>query len=311
MQRPRLLVMGTATFCVPSLERLHGQGYPIQAVYTQPPRPAGRGHKAKRSPVHEAAERLGVEVRTPASLRDPAVQAELRELGAELAVVGAYGLLLPLPVLAAPRLGCINIHASLLPRWRGAAPIERAILAGDPVTGISIFRMEEGLDTGPVYAARPVPVEAGATADELHVRLANLAAEMLPEVVDGIVSGSLTPVAQPEEGVTYAPKLRREEGRLDFREPAAMVERRLRALNPRPGCYTAYGGERLLLLAGEVVEQAGPPGTVIDLPLTIACGEGALRVTRVQRAGRRPMTPEELQRGFPLPEGARLDGAGD
>jgi methionyl-tRNA formyltransferase len=213
-----------------------------------------------------------------------------------------------LPVLAAPRLGCINLHASLLPRWRGAAPIERAILAGDPVTGISVFRMEEGLDTGPVYAMRPVQIGAGVTAAELHEALGRLAAEMLPEIVDGITSGTMTPAAQPDTGVTYAPKLRRAEGLLDFSEPAAMVEKRLRALNPRPGCHTAFGGERLLLLRGEVVDGRGTPGTVIRLPLTIACGEDALRVTQVQRAGRRPMPPDELQRGFPIPLGSLLEG---
>jgi methionyl-tRNA formyltransferase len=308
MEYPRLVVMGTAAFTVPSLERLHGLGYPIQAVYTQPPRPAGRGHKPQRSPVHEAALRLGLDVHTPVSLRDPSVQEAFRGLSADLVVVGAYGLLLPLPVLAAPRLGCINLHASLLPRWRGAAPIERAILAGDPVTGISIFRMEEGLDTGPVYAMRPVQIGAGVTAADLHEALGGLTAEMLPEIVDGITSGTMTPAAQPDTGVTYAPKLRRAEGLLDFSEPAGMIERRLRALNPRPGCHTAFGGERLLLLRGELVDERGTPGTVIRLPLTIACGEDALRVTQVQRAGRRPMPPEELQRGFPIPLGSLLEG---
>jgi methionyl-tRNA formyltransferase len=301
--------MGTAPFAVPSLERLHGLGYPILAVHSQPPRPAGRGHKVQRSALHEAADRLGIEVRTPRTLRDPEVQAEFAALGADLAVVGAYGLLLPRPILDAPRLGCVNLHGSLLPRWRGAAPVQRAILAGDAESGISIFQMEEGLDTGPVYAKRPVPIGPKTTAQELHDQLAALAADMIPGIVDGLAAGSLTATPQPEEGVTYAHKLRREEGRVDFAEPAVLVERRLRALNPWPGCHTEVAGERLMLLAGEVVEGAPAavePGTVVGLPLTVACGESALRVTRVQRAGRKPMGADEMQRGFAVPVGSRL-----
>jgi methionyl-tRNA formyltransferase len=302
----RLVVMGTTGFVVPSLERLHALGYPILAVYTQPPRPAGRGQRSRPTPVHEAAERLGLEVRTPRTLKDPEAQAELAALGADLAVVGAYGLLLPAAVLAAPRLGCINLHASLLPRWRGAAPIERAILAGDRETGLAIFRMEEGLDTGPVLAQRAVPIGPSTTAPELHERLARLAAEMLPEVIEGMAAGTVAATPQPAEGVTYAPKLARDEGRLDFTEPAELIERRLRALNPSPGCWCEVRGERLLLLAGEVVERQGEPGTVLEPPLVVACGRGAIAVRRVQRAGRKPMSAEELQRGFPLPPGTRL-----
>jgi methionyl-tRNA formyltransferase len=302
----RLVVMGTTGFAVPSLERLHGLGHEVAAVYTQPPRPAGRGQQPRRTALHEAAERLGLPVRTPRSLKDADAQAEFAALKADLAVVGAYGLLLPRPVLEAPRLGCINLHASLLPRWRGAAPIERALLAGDAVTGITIFRMEEGLDTGPVLAMRETPIGRQTTALELHRTLAELAASMLPEVVEGLASGRLEATPQPEAGVTYAGKLDREEGRLDFREPAARIERRLRALNPAPGCWCHALGERLLLLEGEVVDQQGEPGTVLGGPLVIACGEGALSVTRVQRAGRKAMTAAELQRGFPLPPGTRL-----
>jgi methionyl-tRNA formyltransferase len=298
--------MGTTAFVLPSLEALVDAGHEIAAVYTQPPRRAGRGHQLRRTPVHEAAERLGLEVRTPPTLRDGEVQAQFAELGTDLAVVGAYGLLLPRPILDAPHLGCVNLHASLLPRWRGAAPIERAILAGDTETGVSIFRMEEGLDTGPVYARRSVPIEPAATAQELHERLAALAAEMLPFVLEGIADERLPAVPQPETGVTYARKLTRDEGRLDFSEPAAMIERRLRALNPTPGCWCEANGERLRLLAGEVVEGTGPPGFVIALPLTIACGEGAIAATQVQRTGRRQMTPDDLQRGFALPLGTML-----
>jgi methionyl-tRNA formyltransferase len=306
MGRLRLVVMGTSPFAVPSLERLHALGHGVVAVYTQPPRPAGRGHKVQRAALHEAADRLGLPVRTPATLRDPDAEAAFRGHGADLAVVGAYGLLLPRPILDAPRLGCVNLHASLLPRWRGAAPIQRAILAGDPESGVSIFRMEEGLDTGPVYATRPVPIGPRTTAPELHDALAAAAAAMLPAVLAGIAAGTLPAVPQPAEGVTYARKLRREEGEIDWGEPAVLIERRLRAFDPWPGCHTALGGERLRILAGEVVDAAGESGTVLGLPLTVACGEGALRVTRVQRAGRKPMAAEELQRGFPIPLGAVL-----
>ena len=305
-ERLRLVVMGTTGFVLPGLDALLGAGHEVAAVYTQPPRPAGRGHRLRRTPVHDHTEALGLPVRTPRTLKDAQAQAEFAALEADLAIVGAYGLLLPRPVLDAPRLGCINLHASLLPRWRGAAPIERAILAGDAETGISIFHMEQGLDTGPVYTMRRMPIRPHTTAAELHERLANLAAEMLPEVIRGIAAGTLTAVPQSEAGATYARKLAREEGRIDFAEAADLVERRLRALNPAPGCWCEAEGERLALLAGEPVAGAGEPGTLLALPLTVACGEGALAVTRVQRAGKRPMTADELQRGFPLPVGTRL-----
>jgi methionyl-tRNA formyltransferase len=256
--------------------------------------------------VHEAAERLGLEVRTPRTLKDAEAQAEFVAFGADLAVVGGYGLLLPWPVLAAPRLGCVNLHASLLPRWRGAAPIERAILAGDTETGISIFRMDEGLDTGPVFALRPLPIGPEATASDLHEGLAALAAKMIPDVVAGIDSGTLRAKPQPKDGVTYARKLARDEGRLVFAEPAEMVERKLRALNPAPGCWCEARGERLSLHSGRVVAGTSAPGRIIALPLTIACGTDALQVTQVQRAGKRAMTPDELQRGFALPLGTVL-----
>jgi methionyl-tRNA formyltransferase len=298
--------MGTTGFVLPSLDALIAAGHAIVAVYTQPPRPAGRGHQLRRTPVHEAALRLGLEVRTPRTLKDPEAQAAFAALAADLAVVGAYGLLLPRPILAAPRLGCVNLHASLLPRWRGAAPIERAILAGDAETGISIFHMEEGLDTGPVYAMRPLPIGPTTTATALHERLAALAAEMISGVVEGIAAGSLRAEPQPKAGVTYARKLERMEGRFAFTEPAELIERRLRALNPAPGCWCEARGERLGLLAGSVVAGRGAPGTVLALPLTIACGQDALAFTQVQRAGKRPMTANELQRGFALPVGTRL-----
>lgn len=302
----RLAVMGTTGFAVPSLDRLLAAGHEVAAVYTQPPRPAGRGRAERRTPLHEVALERGLVVRTPRTLKDPAAHAEFRALGLDLAVVGAYGLLLPRPILEAPRLGCVNLHASLLPRWRGAAPVERAILAGDAETGISIFRMEEGLDTGPVLATRAVPIGPKTTAAELHAELARLAAELLLGVVEGLATGRLEAVPQPEAGVTYAKKLEPGEGRIDFQEPAALIERKLRALNPSPGCWCEAKGERLLLLSGEVTDGEGEPGTVLRPPLVVACGEGALSLQRVQRAGRRAMAAEELQRGFPLPPGTRL-----
>ncbi len=302
----RLVVMGTSAFAVPAMRRLIERGHRIVAVYTQPPRPSGRGHATRPTPMHEAAERLGLPVETPASLRDPDIQARFRAHAADLAVVGAYGLLLPQAVLDAPRLGCINLHASLLPRWRGAAPIERAILAGDAMTGMSIFQMERGLDTGPVLAMAPTPIGPQDTAETLHERLAAMAADMLPGVVDDLLAGRAPAQPQPKEGVTYAHKLERAEGRIDFAEPAAVLARRLRALNPRPGCWCEVKGERLALLAGRAVGGGGPPGTVIGLPLTVACGEGALRLDMVQRQGRKPMAAEDLQRGFPLPPGTVL-----
>src|SRR3954451_6847472 len=268
--------MGTPDFAATILTALIEAGHHIRAVYTQPPRPAGRGHLLHPSAVQTLAEQHGLPVHCPATLRHPAAQAEFAAIPADAAIVVAYGLLLPKPVLNAPRLGCINVHASLLPRWRGAAPIQRAILEGDAETGITLFRMEEGLDTGPVFAMRSTPIGPRTTAPELHDRLAALAAEMAPEVLDGIAAGTLVPIPQPEEGVTYAAKLRREEGEIDFTEPATLIERRLRALNPWPGCHTSFGGERLSLLQGEVVEVGGEPGMVVGLPLIIACGEGVL-----------------------------------
>ncbi|MFO1036458.1 MAG: methionyl-tRNA formyltransferase [Geminicoccaceae bacterium] len=302
----RLVIMGTAAFGLPALRRLAASEHEIVAVYTQPPRPAGRGQKEQRTPVHDVALELGLDVRTPVTLKDEATQQAFADLYADLAVVAAYGLLLPKPILAAPRLGCINLHGSLLPRWRGAAPIERAILAGDAETGVDIFQMEPGLDTGPVFASVRTPIGPRDTAPMLHGRLAELAADILPDTLAGIAAGTLQAKPQATEGVTYAAKLDRGEGRLDFSSPADELDRKLRALNPRPGCFVEVRGERLNILAGEPIEATGEPGTVIALPLTVACGSGALRVDTVQRAGRKAMTAAELQRGFALPLGSRL-----
>ncbi len=302
----RLVFMGTSAFGVPALERL-ARDFRILAVYTQPPRPAGRGHDEQRTAIHEAALRLGIgEIRTPASLKSPEVQETFAALGADLAIVASYGLILPRPVLEAPRFGCVNIHASLLPRWRGAAPIQRAIEAGDEKTGVSFFVMDEGLDTGPVLAMFETPIEPKMRAPQLHDRLAALAAAHVEEVVEGYLEGRLVPQPQPEVGATYARKLRKEEGHLDFTAPAALLERRVRAFDPWPGCWCFWQRTRIKVLEAEVVAGIGEPGTVIALPLTVACGEGALALIRVQREGRKPVGADELQRGFPIPLGARL-----
>ena len=298
--------MGTAAFAVPSLRALAAGPHEVVAVYTQPARPAGRGLKARPSPVHGAASDLDLVVRTPETLKDPAAQAAFAGLGADLAVVAAYGLLLPEAILDAPRLGCINLHASLLPRWRGAAPIQRALLAGDAETGISIIQMEPSLDTGPILAMERLPITAETTAAGLHHALADLAARMVGPIIDDLATGRAAPRPQPEDGVTYAPKIDKAEARLDWSRPAASLERQLRALNPWPGCWTELDGERLLVLEGELAAGSGAPGEILDERLTVACGEGALRLTRVQRAGAKPTAADAFLRGFRLPPGARL-----
>jgi methionyl-tRNA formyltransferase len=298
--------MGTAAFAVPSLRALARGPHEVVAAYTQPARPAGRGLKARLSPVQVAALELGLAVRTPSTLKDPAELDILAEFRPDLAVVAAYGLILPKAILDAPRLGCINLHASLLPRWRGAAPIQRALLAGDRKTGVTVFQMEPTLDTGPVLAMESVPITRRTTASDLHDALADLAARMIGAVIDDLASGRAAPRAQPDEGVTYATKLDKAEGRLDWTRPAALLERQLRALNPWPGCWTEIDGQRVLVLEGEVAGGTGAPGELLDDRLTLACGEGALRLTKVQRAGGKPMSAAAFLRGFHLPVGARL-----
>jgi methionyl-tRNA formyltransferase len=303
-----LVFMGTPDFAVPALEALAAAGHRLVAVYTQPPRPAGRGHKARLSPVQRAAERLGLAVRTPKTLRDPGVQAEFRDLGPDLAVVAAYGLILPKPVLDAPLRGSLNIHASLLPRWRGAAPIQRAIEAGDAETGITIMVMDEGLDTGPMLLKEGVPIGPATTAGALHDALAAVGARLILRALDGLESGALVPVPQPAEGVTYAKKVTKDEARLDWREPAALLERRVRAFNPVPGAWFEAGGERIRALRAEVPAgvSGGAPGHVLDERLTVACGGGALRLLEVQRAGKAPVATDAFLRGFAIPAGTQL-----
>jgi methionyl-tRNA formyltransferase len=304
--------MGTPDFAARALAGLINGPHAVVAVYTQPPRPAGRGQAERRSPVHELAEQHGIQVHTPASLKSAEAQAAfadvVRNTGADIAVVAAYGLILPAAVLAAPRLGCVNIHASLLPRWRGAAPIQRAILAGDTETGISIMVVDEGLDTGPVLAREAVAIGPAITCDELHDRLAALGARMINEALTGLEAGTLVPAPQPEDGATYAAKLSREEGRLDWREQAQALERRVRAFSPWPGAWFEHEGTRIKVLGAEVADAPGgtAPGTVLDDRLTVRCGTGALRLARVQREGRQPQDAAEFLRGFPLLAGTRL-----
>jgi methionyl-tRNA formyltransferase len=303
----RLAFMGTPDFSVPILRALSAAGHDVIAVYTQPPRPAGRGYREQPSPVQRAAETAGIPVYTPAKL-DAAEQEKFRVLGLDAAVVAAYGLILPKPVLESPRLGCLNVHASLLPRWRGAAPIQRAILAGDAETGVTIMQMDEGLDTGPMLLAERVPIGPETTAAGLHDELAALGARLIVQALSGRADGTLAARPQPAEGVTYAKKLARDEGRLDWSRPAAELQRVVRALNPAPGVWFEREGERIKVLAVTLAESraAAPPGTILDGALTIACGAGALRLMRLQRSGRAALDAEAFLRGYALPTGTRL-----
>jgi len=308
MSSLRLAFMGTPDFAVPALRALAEAGHEIAAVYSQPPRPAGRGQQAKPSPVHAMAAERDWPVRTPESLKDPVAQRDFAALALDAAVVVAYGLLLPPPILAAPRLGCLNIHASLLPRWRGAAPIQRALLAGDAETGITIMQMEAGLDTGPILAQRAVPIGATDTAATLHDTLAALGAEMIVAALRDLSDGTLAARPQPDEGATYAGKLSRAEARLDWRHPAMDLERQVRAFAPWPGAHFALNGETVKVLTAEadLNQSRAAPGTVLDDRLTIACGDGALRPTRVQRGGRAACDTAAFLRGFAIPAGTRL-----
>jgi len=300
----RIIFMGTPGFAVPVLEALAQAGHDIVASYSQPPRPGGRrGRQLVASPVQQAAEALGIPVFTPVSLRGEEEQARFAAHDADVAVVAAYGLILPRPILAAPRLGCLNVHGSLLPRWRGAAPIQRAILAGDAVTGVGIMQMEAGLDTGPVKLEDSTPI-GRKTTGELTDELAAMGARLMVRVLED--PDRYPARTQPEEGVTYAAKIDKAETRIDFTRPAVEVERQVRAFNPAPGAWFEVAGERVKLLAAEPVEADGAPGEVLDDSLTIACGEGALRAVSVQRAGRGVSSADELLRGFAIPAGTRL-----
>ncbi|HEY1795900.1 MAG TPA: methionyl-tRNA formyltransferase [Stellaceae bacterium] len=298
-----LVFMGTPDFAAAILAALIEAGHNVRAAYSQPPRPAGRGHRLQPSLVQAFAESRGIPVRCPTSLRDPAAQEEFAALDADAAIVAAYGLILPPTILAAPRRGCLNVHASLLPRWRGAAPVQRAILAGDSATGVTIMQMDAGLDTGPILLQRATPIGAKTTAGQLTGQLAALGAVLMIEALD---ADHLTPHPQPEDGAIYAKKLRREEAALDWRLPAKHLERQVRGFDPFPGSHFTYGDERIRVLSAELASGHAAPGTVLDTGLTIACGEDALRPLRLRRAGRGAADTADFLRGFPIPPGTIL-----
>lgn len=300
----RVIFMGTPDFSVPVLDALVAAGHDIACVYCQPPRPAGRGKKDRATPVHARAQALGLPVRHPTSLKSSTEQQAFADLNADIAVVVAYGLILPQAILDAPTHGCLNIHASLLPRWRGAAPIHRAIMAGDAETGICIMQMEAGLDTGPVLLREATPIGAVETTGELHDRLSALGAELIVMALDRL--DTLTPEAQPNDGVTYAAKIDKSEAAIDWTLPAADVSRQIRGLSPFPGAWTTHAGNRIKLLGAEPATGQGAPGSLLDDTFTVACGENALRVTRAQRAGKGAQDAATFLNGHPLPPGTRL-----
>ncbi len=302
----RLAFMGTPDFAVPALNRLIESRHEIVAVYTQPPRPAGRGHKERKTPVHIAAETVDLPVYTPNSLKSPAEQAVFQAFELDAAVVVAYGLILPAPILDAPRFGCLNIHPSLLPRWRGAAPIQRAIMAGDAETGVTIMKLDEGLDSGPILLAETVPIGPAATAGDLHDDLAERGARLMLQALDGLADGSLSPTPQTDDSVTYAAKITHDDQRIDWSRDAVEIERQVRALSPMPGARFELGGVQVKLWSAEVIDGAGAPGTVIDDGLAIACGRGALRLLRLQREGKAAMDAAAFLRGTMVPKGTVL-----
>ncbi|MFW8634986.1 methionyl-tRNA formyltransferase [Cribrihabitans pelagius] len=300
----RIIFMGTPDFSVPVLDALVDAGHEIAAVYCQPPRPAGRGKRDRPTAVHARAAALGLEVRHPDSLKGAAEQEAFAALDADVAVVVAYGLILPQPVLDAPRHGCLNIHASLLPRWRGAAPIHRAIMAGDEETGVCIMQMEAGLDTGPVLLREATPIGAEETTAELHDRLSAMGARLIVDALERLPE--LTAAAQPSEGVTYAEKIGKSEAQIDWTRPAEEADRQIRGLSPFPGAWCEIGGQRVKLLASRLAEGQGEPGEVLDGALTVACGSGAVTLLRLQRAGKSAQDREIFLRGFPVEKGSRL-----
>ena len=306
----RVVFMGTPDFSVPTLSEIVGAGHDVVGVYTQPPRPAGRGMEARKSPVHAFAEEAELRVFTPKSLRRTEVQSEFAALRADVAVVVAYGLILPKAILKVPPLGCLNLHGSLLPRWRGAAPIQRAVMAGDKETGVMVMKMEEGLDTGPVALADRISIGPNSTAGEIHDHLALMGASLMLRALPLLKKGELTFTPQPADGVTYAAKISKEEARIDWRKPATEVHDMIRGLSPYPGAWfeALLGGkaERVKVLRSVVVPGKGEPGLLLDGHLTVACGSQAVRLTQVQRAGRRPMGGADFLRGFPLGKGTHF-----
>jgi methionyl-tRNA formyltransferase len=311
----RLVFMGTPEFSVHALRALHGAGYSIVAVYSQPPKPMGRGYKMTSTPVHQYAESLGIPVFTPKTLKTPEAQEQFRALKPDLAIVAAYGLILPQAILETPTYGCLNIHGSILPRWRGAAPIQRAIMAGDSETGITIMKMDEGLDTGDMLTTATLPITNTMTAGSLTDELAPLGAELLLRTIPGYVDGSIVPQAQPPEGVTYAHKVSKEESRLDWRKSAWELDCQIRGLSPWPGSYFMVGEDVLKVLQAHSIDRPVPDevasGEVLDDHLTIACGEmgtkrTALRIDTLQKSGGRGLSTEDFLRGYSLPKGTCL-----
>lgn len=306
MRPLRLAFMGAPDFALPALKALLAAGHEIAAVFSQPARPAGRKQQLRDTPVAAAAKDLGLALLTPGSLKDPDATAAFEALSLDAAIVVAYGLILPRAILEAPRLGCINLHASLLPRWRGAAPIQRAILAGDAESGASIMQMDEGLDSGPVLAQRAVPITAETTGQSLHDALAESGAALLVETLAALAAGKSNAKPQPSTGITYAHKLSREESRLDWQQPAVQLERQIRAFTPWPGSQFGFQGAQIKVKAAVLAEGSGEPGTVLDEGLTVACGKRALRLLSLQRPGKAPQPAEAFLRGFAIPKGSRL-----
>ncbi len=299
----RIAFMGTPEFAVPILEALVSVGHEIICVYTQPPRTGGRGQKEKKTPIHIRAEKFGINVRAPKDFRFKQQQRAFSDLNLDCAVVVAYGLILPGVILTAPKLGCLNIHASLLPRWRGAAPIQRAILTGDEESGVTIMQMDEGLDTGAMLMVGRVAITRETTGESLHNTLSEIGSSLIIKVLNALMEGKIWPTDQPEDGVTYAKKLERSEGHIDWRKPAEDIERLIRAFTPWPGSWFEVKGERIKILSAQVKNIDGVPGTVMDDKLTISCGVDGLQLNTVQRAGKSPMTVAEFLRGFKLPIG--------
>jgi methionyl-tRNA formyltransferase len=302
----RLVFMGTPDFAVPTLIELAAAGHDIAAVYTRAAKPAGRGMDLQITPVEREARRLALPVFTPKTLKDEAAQATFTTHEADAAVVVAYGLILPKPVLDAPKLGCFNVHASLLPRWRGAAPINRAVMAGDAESGVTIMRMDEGLDTGPMALADRLPIGPDMTAGDLHDALARLGADLMGRALAAAERGTLTLTPQPEAGVTYAAKISKSETRIDWSQPSEHVHNHIRGLSPFPGAWFEHGGQRVKVLRSSRATGSGAPGTTLDDKLTVACGEGAVRLVNVQRAGKQPMSADEFLRGTRISRGERL-----
>mgnify|MGYP000005465354 FL=1 len=298
MTKLRIAFMGTPDFALVALKQLVAAGHDIVCVYSQPPRPAGRGQKETPTPVHAWAQEQGIEVRTPVSLKSDDEKKAFADLDLDVAVVAAYGLILPKAILDAPKYGCLNIHASLLPRWRGAAPIQRAILAGDDKTGVTIMQMDVGLDTGDMLLVGDIPITSETYANALHDDLADLGGKLIVEALEKLPLGGLRATKQPEDGVTYAAKLEKSEAKLDFTDDAAALERKIRAFTPWPGAYFEFGKERIKVQAAIVTDQTGPVGTILDDNLTIACGTGALRPTRIQRPGKAVMDTDAVLRGY-------------